>query len=59
MPLWVSVGGFSAADYALVCERLAEEDAVATIELNLSCPHVEEAPETAAELVAAFRGGRR
>ena len=29
--------------------------AVATIELNLSCPNVEEAPETAAELVAAAR----
>ena len=28
---------------------------VATIELNLSCPNVEEAPETAAELVAAAR----
>ncbi len=28
---------------------------VATIELNLSCPNVDEAPETAAELVAAAR----
>ena len=55
VPIWVSVGGFSAADYALVCERLDDEDAVATIELNLSCPNVEEAPETAAELVAAAR----
>ena len=55
LPIWVSVGGFSASDYALVCERLDEEDAVATIELNLSCPNVEEAPETAAELVAAAR----
>ena len=55
VPIWVSVGGFSASDYALVCERLHDEDAVATIELNLSCPNVEEAPETAAELVAAAR----
>jgi dihydroorotate dehydrogenase (NAD+) catalytic subunit len=55
VPIWVSVGGFSASDYALVCERLDEEDSVATIELNLSCPNVEEAPETAAELVAAAR----
>ena len=31
---------------------------VTTIELNLSCPNVEEAPETAAELVAAARGRR-
>jgi dihydroorotate dehydrogenase (NAD+) catalytic subunit len=56
VPLWVSVGGFSASDYAETCERLDEHASVATIELNLSCPNVEEAPETAAELVAAARG---
>ena len=55
IPLWVSVGGFSATDFATVCERLDEHDAVATIELNLSCPNVEEAPENAGELVAAAR----
>lgn len=55
VPLWVSVGGFSAADYAHVCARLDGHDEVVTIELNLSCPNVEEAPETAAELVAASR----
>ena len=55
VPIWVSVGGFSAEDYAGVCERLDASDEVATIELNLSCPNVEEAPETAAELVAAGR----
>jgi dihydroorotate dehydrogenase (NAD+) catalytic subunit len=54
-PLWVSVGGFSAADYAAVCKRLEESADVVTIELNLSCPNVEEAPETAAELVSAAR----
>ena len=32
------------------------DDRIAAIELNLSCPNVEEAPETAAELVAAARG---
>jgi dihydroorotate dehydrogenase (NAD+) catalytic subunit len=53
--LWVSVGGFSAADYALVCERLDDLDAVDAVELNLSCPNVDEAPESAAELVAAAR----
>ena len=53
--LWVSVGGFSAADFALVCERLDGEADVAALELNLSCPNVDEAPETAAELVAAAR----
>jgi dihydroorotate dehydrogenase (NAD+) catalytic subunit len=56
VPLWVSVGGFSASDYAETCERLDDHGPVATIELNLSCPNVEEAPETAAELVAAARG---
>jgi dihydroorotate dehydrogenase (NAD+) catalytic subunit len=56
VPIWVSVGGFSAPDYADVCEQLDERVEVETIELNLSCPNVEEAPETAAELVAAARG---
>lgn len=55
VPVWVSVGGFAAADYALCCERLDGDSRVAAIELNLSCPNVEEAPETAAELVAAAR----
>ena len=55
VPVWVSVGGFSAEDYALVCTRLDECADVRTIELNLSCPNVEEAAETAAELVAAAR----
>jgi dihydroorotate dehydrogenase (NAD+) catalytic subunit len=55
LALWVSVGGFSADDYAHVCGILDGCDAVETIELNLSCPNVEEAPETAGELVAAAR----
>jgi dihydroorotate dehydrogenase (NAD+) catalytic subunit len=55
VPIWVSVGGFSADDYAHVSGRLDDCDDIATIELNLSCPNVEEAPETAAELVAAAR----
>jgi dihydroorotate dehydrogenase (NAD+) catalytic subunit len=55
VPIWVSVGGFSAHDYEQVCAVLDESDNVDTIELNLSCPNVEEAPETAAELVASSR----
>ena len=55
VPIWVSVGGFSARDYAETCELLDDRAEVDTIELNLSCPNVEEAPETAAELVAAAR----
>ena len=57
VPLWVSVGGFSASDYRLVCERLDEHDGIEVIELNLSCPNVEEAPETVSELVGASRLG--
>jgi len=55
VPLWVSVGGFSATDFASVCERLDQERDVAVVELNLSCPNVEEAPETSAQIVAAAR----
>jgi dihydroorotate dehydrogenase (NAD+) catalytic subunit len=54
VPIWISVGGFSAAEYAETCRRIAA-DAVEAVELNLSCPNVEEAPETAAEIVGACR----
>jgi dihydroorotate dehydrogenase (NAD+) catalytic subunit len=53
--IWVSVGGFAASDYAEICAALDDRDEVATIELNLSCPNVDEAPESAAEIVAAAR----
>ena len=52
VPLWVSVGGFSADEYAETCSRLADIEA---IELNLSCPNVDEAADSAAEIVAACR----
>jgi dihydroorotate dehydrogenase (NAD+) catalytic subunit len=55
VPVWVSAGGFSARDFATVCERLDPLPVVATIELNLSCPNVEEAPETSAEMVRSSR----
>ena len=54
IPIWVSVGGFSADDYAETCAGL-DRDAVAVIELNLSCPNVDEAADGAAEIVAACR----
>ncbi len=54
VPIWVSVGGFNAHEYAETCEQLGG-DAVAVIELNLSCPNVDEAPESAAEIVSACR----
>jgi dihydroorotate dehydrogenase (NAD+) catalytic subunit len=54
IPIWVSVGGFSSDDYAATCSQLPVED-VAAVELNLSCPNVDEAAQTAAEIVAACR----
>jgi dihydroorotate dehydrogenase (NAD+) catalytic subunit len=54
VPIWVSVGGFTAADYAETCSAL-DGSAAAVIELNLSCPNVDEAADSAAEIVAACR----
>jgi len=54
IPIWVSVGGFSAQDYAETCAALDRSEA-AVIELNLSCPNVDEAADGAAEIVAACR----
>jgi dihydroorotate dehydrogenase (NAD+) catalytic subunit len=51
VPLWVSVGGFCAEDYAATCAQLED----VTIELNLSCPNVDEAADSAAAIVAACR----
>src|SRR6266511_940687 len=51
VPVWISVGGFTADEYAETCARLED----VTIELNLSCPNVEEAADTAASIVAACR----
>src|SRR5438093_6225988 len=51
VPLWVSVGGFSAHEYAATCAELDD----VTIELNLSCPNVEEAADTAAAIVSECR----
>ena len=59
VPLWVSVGGFAAADYAETCAAPRRAAEVTAIELNLSCPNVDEAPETAAEIVAACRAADR
>ena len=55
LSVWVSVGGFSVSDYASICERLDGRADVAAIELNLSCPNVEEATESSAQIVAACR----
>jgi dihydroorotate dehydrogenase (NAD+) catalytic subunit len=55
LDVWVSVGGFAADGYAETCAQLRGREDVAALELNLSCPNVEEAADTAAEIVAACR----
>jgi dihydroorotate dehydrogenase (NAD+) catalytic subunit len=55
VPLWVSVGGFSLEDYVGVAEQVAFRDEVEALELNLSCPNVDEVPENVGEVVAAVR----
>jgi dihydroorotate dehydrogenase (NAD+) catalytic subunit len=55
VPIWASVGGFSADDYANLCRQLDEEPVVEAVELNLSCPNVAEPAGSVAEIVAAAR----
>ena len=55
VPIWVSVGGFSAAEYAETCALLDGCDEVATVELNLSCPNVDAAAGSVLEIVGAAR----
>jgi dihydroorotate dehydrogenase (NAD+) catalytic subunit len=53
-PVWVSVGGFAAEDYAELCARLDEEP-VAALELNVSCPNVSSPEDEVEEIVASAR----
>jgi dihydroorotate dehydrogenase (NAD+) catalytic subunit len=54
IPIWASVGGFAAHEYAELCARL-DDQPVAVIELNVSCPNVASPEEEVAEIVAAAR----
>jgi len=54
VPLWVSVGGFAVEDYVAVAEELDRHE-IEALELNLSCPNVDEVPENVGEVVAAVR----
>jgi len=56
VPIWVSVGGFAARDYADLCDLLDGRDEVAALELNVSCPNVAPPEDEVAEIVAAARG---
>lgn len=55
IPIWVSVGGFAAAEYAELCATLDERDEVATLELNVSCPNVASPEDAVEEIVSAAR----
>src|SRR5947209_5144774 len=55
VPVWVSVGGFEADEYAEICSRLDDHAEVTAIELNVSCPNVEAPAESAAQIVGAAR----
>jgi dihydroorotate dehydrogenase (NAD+) catalytic subunit len=59
VPVWVSVGGFAVADYADLCDRLDDRPEVAAIELNVSCPNVDDVPASVAEIVGAARDATR
>ena len=61
-PVMANVSGFSVDDYAYTCERLAREEQVGWLEVNVSCPNVHgggmsfgTAPEAAAEVTRAVR----
>jgi dihydroorotate dehydrogenase (NAD+) catalytic subunit len=53
-PVWVSVGGFAAGEYADLCARL-DATGAAALELNLSCPNVSAPEDEATAIVAAAR----
>jgi len=42
VPVFVNVAGEKISDYVVVAERLAGEEAISGIELNISCPNVKE-----------------
>jgi dihydroorotate dehydrogenase (NAD+) catalytic subunit len=57
--IWVSVGGFAAGDYAALCAALDGRPEVAAIELNVSCPNVDDVPSSVGEIVSAARAATR
>jgi dihydroorotate dehydrogenase (NAD+) catalytic subunit len=59
VPLWVSVGGFTVADYGDLCDRLDDRPDVAAIELNVSCPNVDDVPASVEEIVSVARAATR
>lgn len=61
-PVIVSVGGLFTDEYFTIADALAEEDAIAAFEVNVSCPNLEHgglAIGTSPELVATVVSGVR
>ncbi len=62
VPVFVNVAGHSIEDYVKVCRRLDPLDAIAGLELNVSCPNVSDGmvfgtdPVALGDLVRAVRG---
>ena len=61
-PVMANVSGFSAAEYAEVCEKLDAQEQVGWLEVNISCPNVHGGgaafgadPKSAAEVTKAVR----
>jgi dihydroorotate dehydrogenase (NAD+) catalytic subunit len=59
VPIWVSVGGFTAAEYGSLCSALDERGEVAAIELNVSCPNVASPEDGVHEIVATARSATK
>jgi dihydroorotate dehydrogenase (NAD+) catalytic subunit len=59
VPLWVSVGGFAPEDYTGLCEVLDDHTSIEAVELNVSCPNVDEAPRGTADIVRRSRAATR
>jgi dihydroorotate dehydrogenase (NAD+) catalytic subunit len=63
LPLFVSIAADTVGEFAGMCERIASEERIAAVELNLSCPNVDHGglqfcagPGAVREVVAACRG---
>ena len=62
VPIFVSVAGDTVGEFAALCERLAGDNRISAIELNLSCPNVEHGgltfcagPASVREVIGACR----
>ena len=61
-PVIANISGFSRDEYCMVCEKLARQDQVGWLEVNISCPNVHGGgmsfgtdPEQASEITRAVR----